>query len=387
MARLSLDRVRKDITAHVETPLHDLSHRLQEREGHVLPVITAPRASIHPLPCPRGSFSNLTKLISQEDCEPCLPGYYCDTVGLPAPSGECWEGFFCRGGADRPDPPLSDSRGGPCPKGYYCSEGSVTPQQCPLGTISAEDGRASCSVCPQGNGSSSGSNECPVGHYCPSGTWSKHQYPCPPGSINPHTRMATPQDCSPCPPGSFCASPGKGVASGQCGAGYYCFSGASSPTPEDRGMTGDRCPEGHYCPQGSSAPLPCPVGYYSNESGNIHLSSCLPCPPGLLCVTRGLSFPSHICPAGSYCPGRDNSSRQASIPCSPGNMCPPGTDRQVSCPPGTYQGSPGQAECVECPAGFYCPGSVEVALGMYLGLGLPCCVLKDTTAQQECSLV
>ncbi|XP_036928145.1 uncharacterized protein LOC119004899 isoform X4 [Acanthopagrus latus] len=337
-----------------------------------------PEATVHPLPCPRGTFSNRTTLVSQEDCQPCLPGYYCDAVGLSAPSGECWEGFFCLEGADRPDPPLRDRRGGPCPKGYYCSEGSVAPQQCPLGTISTEDGQASCSACPQGfycpgrhNGSLSRSYECPLGHYCPSGTWSKHQYPCPAGSINPNTRMAKLQDCLPCPPGSFCASPGKSIASGQCGGGYYCLSGARSPTPEDGGATGDRCPEGHYCPRGSSAPLPCPIGHYSNETRNSHLSDCKPCPPGLLCVTRGLSFPSHICPAGSYCPGRENNSQQASVPCSPGNMCPSGSERQVPCSPGTYQDLPGQAECVKCPAGFYCAGSVDADTGHVSGTHTP----------------
>lgn len=56
--------------------------------------------------------------------------------------------------------------------------------------------------CPSShNGSLSTSFDCPVGHYCPSGTWSKHQHPCPAGSINPHTRMTKPQDCLPCPPG------------------------------------------------------------------------------------------------------------------------------------------------------------------------------------------
>lgn len=88
--------------------------------------------------------------------------------------------------------------------------------------------------------------------------------------------------------GSFCASPGKDVASGLCSAGYYCLSGAWSPTPEDGDKTGDRCPEGHYCPQGSSAPLPCPTGYYTNRSRNAHVSDCLPCPPGWYCLISAL---------------------------------------------------------------------------------------------------
>uniref|UniRef100_A0A3Q3IVN5 Uncharacterized protein n=1 Tax=Monopterus albus TaxID=43700 RepID=A0A3Q3IVN5_MONAL len=325
-----------------------------------------PEATVHPLPCPRGTFSDLIGL-AQEDCQPCLPGYYCDAVGLSVPSGECWEGFICLRGADRPDPPVRGSRGGPCPK-YYCPEGSVAPQKCPLGTISTEDGRASCDACPQ-NGALWESYECPVGHYCPSGTWSKHQYPCPAGSINPYTRMTKPQDCLPCPP-SFCASAGKGAASGQCSAGYYCHSGAWSPTPEDRGRTGDRCPEGHYCPHGSSAPLPCPIGYYTNKTRNSHVFDCLPCPP-FLCVTRGLSSPSLVCPAGFYCPGTENSSQQASIPCSPGNKCPPGSKLQVPCMPGTYQDLPGQAECVECPGGFYCAGSVDADTGHASGTHTP----------------
>ncbi|KAM8904697.1 uncharacterized protein AB9W97_008232 isoform 6-T6 [Spinachia spinachia] len=331
-----------------------------------------PQATVHPLPCPRGTFSNLTKLVFKEDCKPCLLGYYCDAVGLSGPSGKCWEGFYCLEGADRPDPPSGDKHGGPCPKGYFCPEGSAAPRHCPLGTIG--NGRASCIACPQGfycpgrsNGSLSKTYECPAGHYCPSGTWSKHQYPCPAGSINPHTRMAKPQDCLPCPAGYFCLTPGMSVASGQCDAGYYCLSGAWSPTPNDEGTTGDRCPEGHYCPQGSSAPRPCPIGHYSNKTRNSYLSNCLPCPPGFICVTRGLSLPSNICPAGSYCPGRENSGQQASSPCPPGNMCPPGSDRPVRCLPGSFQDLHGQAECVKCPAGFYCAGLVDSDTGHVSG--------------------
>ncbi|KAK7882551.1 hypothetical protein WMY93_028725 [Mugilogobius chulae] len=343
--------------------------------GHYCPI-----ATVHPLPCPLGTFSNFTKLISQEDCQLCLPGHYCDAVGLSAPTGLCWEGFFCTEGAHRPDPVLKDNygRGGPCPKGYYCSEGSAAPQQCPLGTISAVDGLPSCSICPQGyycpvsnNGSTYEIYECPMGHYCPAGTWFKHLYPCPAGSINPHLQMAKLQDCQPCPPGSFCAFPGKSNASGLCRAGYYCLSGAWSPTPNDGGKTGDLCPEGYYCSQGSSAPFPCPSGYYSNNTGNADISSCLPCLPGFFCATRGLSFPTQICPAGYYCPGVVNGSFQSSVLCSPGNMCPLGSKTQLPCLPGSYQSLPGQLECVECPAGFYCAGLFDNITGQMSGTRTP----------------
>ncbi|XP_053729819.1 SCO-spondin isoform X1 [Synchiropus splendidus] len=322
--------------------------------GHYCPEATA-----HPLPCPRGTFSNLTKLASKDQCQPCFPGYYCDAVALLAPTGKCRAGFFCLEGASRPDPPGEDGHGGPCPKGHYCPEASPAPQPCPAGAVSAQAGQPSCSTCPPGfycpGGVNGSLDECPVGHYCPAGTRSKHQHPCPAGFINPGTQKATPLDCLRCPPGLFCASPGLSAASGACGAGYYCLSGAWSPTPSD-GETGDSCPEGHYCPQGSSSPLPCPEGYYSNTTGNSIPSDCLPCPPGHLCFSRGLPFPSQVCPAGSFCPGGGDGST-ASVACSAGNMCPAGSSQQVPCPPGTYQNSPGQEECLRCPAGFYCDGS------------------------------
>lgn len=68
------------------------------------------------------------------------------------------------------------------------------------------------------------------------------------------------------------------------------------------------------------------------------------CCAGFLCISRGLSLPSHVCPAGSYCPGGADGSQHISIPCSPGNMCPPRSDRQVPCSPGTYQDLSGQVQ-------------------------------------------
>lgn len=56
--------------------------------------------------------------------------------------------------------------------------------------------------CPA-NGSFSEGIECPMGHYCPMGTHLQNQYPCSAGTINPHTRMASREDCLPCPPGTI----------------------------------------------------------------------------------------------------------------------------------------------------------------------------------------
>ncbi|KAE8295325.1 hypothetical protein D5F01_LYC06251 [Larimichthys crocea] len=58
-----------------------------------------PEATVHPLPCPPGTFSNLTKLVSQEDCQPCLPGYYCDAVGALSTFRKMLERFLLSGGS------------------------------------------------------------------------------------------------------------------------------------------------------------------------------------------------------------------------------------------------------------------------------------------------
>ncbi|XP_049323141.1 zonadhesin isoform X1 [Astyanax mexicanus] len=334
-----------------------------------------PRGSTDPQPCPEGTFSNRSKLTSKDECVLCTPGHYCDVSGLTAPTGQCWEGFYCRHGASVPNALIRDSRGGPCPTGYFCPRGSSAPQDCPQGSITSSEGQASCSLCPQGyycpsNGSLAEGIDCPPGHYCPTGTSSKNQYPCPPGTINPYTRMGSVEGCAPCSPGYFCEAPGQSSASGPCEAGHFCLSGAASPTPDD-GQTGDRCPPGHYCPIGSSSPLPCPIGRYNSISMSTELSACLPCPAGFACSSRGLSAPSHVCLAGYYCPPGQNSSQPAEYTCSPGHMCPPGSPVQTPCAPGTFQSLHGQAECLLCPSGFFCAGSADPETGIMGGTSTP----------------
>jgi hypothetical protein len=55
-------------------------------------------------PCPAGTFSNATALATAAECTSCPPGWYCASLGLTAPEGQCGEGWFCVGGADTPTP-------------------------------------------------------------------------------------------------------------------------------------------------------------------------------------------------------------------------------------------------------------------------------------------
>lgn len=68
---------------------------------------------------------------------------------------------------------------------------------------------------------------------------------------------------------------------GPCSAGYYCSAGVSTSTPAD-GLVGNVCPKGNYCPMGSVLPRPCPLGYYSNSTGNMEIEDCLLCDAGTI---------------------------------------------------------------------------------------------------------
>ncbi|KAJ7990480.1 hypothetical protein DPEC_G00300750 [Dallia pectoralis] len=328
--------------------------------------------------CPEGTYSPESGLTSISQCRQCDRGHYCPFRNSTSVTGQCLEGYYCSHGNTSPEPPALSAGGGPCPAGHYCPRGTADPLTCPVSTFSnltklvSQEGCVPCSpgfYCDKPGLTAPTVNVCPEGYYCPGNSSSKDQYPCPAGTINPNSGMTSPHACLACPPGLYCGSPGLSGVSGRCSAGYLCLSRAVSGTPVD-GVTGDLCPRGHYCPEGA-VPHPCPVGFYSNTTGNTQLSDCLPCDAGFVCATRGLSFPSDLCQAGKYCPYRHNSSLPGYITCSAGHMCPQGSGNQVPCAPGTYQDQPGQALCATCPAGFYCSASTHPVTGEVTGTSTP----------------
>lgn len=42
--------------------------------------------------CPAGTFSSLTGLTNETECQPCTPGHYCLEAGLMTPTGPCSKG-------------------------------------------------------------------------------------------------------------------------------------------------------------------------------------------------------------------------------------------------------------------------------------------------------
>jgi hypothetical protein len=62
---------------------------------------------------------------------------------------------------------------------------------------------------------------------------------------------------------------------GNCQAGYYCPLGQTEANP-----TVFICTPGHYCEEGSGTPTQCPIGTFSNATGNSNVTDCKPCTAG-----------------------------------------------------------------------------------------------------------
>ena len=358
-----------------------------------------------PVQCVAGTYIPYTGASSSSECIDCMPGYYCDGTD-PV---QCGAGFYCSGG--------DASESNECTRGHYCPAGSAEELECAAGTYQPETGQSSCIDCPAGYYCLQGAYatvSCPKGHYCPSKTTYGEQYPCPSGTYNSLLGQTSSSACKSCDKGKYCMLPGsdsvtglcsegyycssgakvsnptdgttgdicsignycpegsyeetacdagkycnqEGLAepNGDCFDGYYCVSGASTPTPTD-GTTGDICPKGSYCSAGSSSVEECPTGTYGPSDGMSSQDQCLNCPYGKYCSDTGLYEPSGLCDDGYYCePGKD-SKTPADGECPKYYYC----DNNLyyvpaPCEKGMYNDNTRQSECLTCPDGYYCEG-------------------------------
>lgn len=65
-----------------------------------------------------------------------LAGYYCETTGLSAPTGECSMGYYCPAGQN-----VSNPTAYICTPGHYCPAGSPSEVSCPSGLYQNEAGQ------------------------------------------------------------------------------------------------------------------------------------------------------------------------------------------------------------------------------------------------------
>eukprot|EP00347_Sterkiella_histriomuscorum_P024400 403331247 len=324
--------------------------------------------------CPAGTFNNIDRSSTIDDCEPCPPGYYCPNDAalkkiLTCPEGyyciqgsaagvTCPIGFYCPSGSNTPIPCSAGmycgttgliSPSGKCTAGYYCTYESVSPT-----TVSATQGSAACAdyeslLCKRGSTIAT-QNSCPMGSYCPEG--SSVPTACPIGTYSNKTNIVAESDCTPCDAGKFCRHRGATAPSSNCAAGYYCPSGQETDQPENY-----ECEAGYYCPEGYDEPVPCAIGTYQP---NKRSATCLTCPDNYICESTQMTEPV-LCPQGYYC-------SQSSVTKQP-------------CPIGTYSEFEGLnliSECQRCKNGMYCDGEALIEPTDYCDAGFYCKIIGSS---------
>eukprot|EP01135_Chromosphaera_perkinsii_P005913 Nk52_evm8s371 gene=Nk52_evmTU8s371 len=335
--------------------------------GNICPTgYYCPTGSSVPIACPAGKYQPATGKTQSSDCLDCLPGRYCATTGLANPTGQCAQGYYCTSGKSTDKPAA-----GLCTKGHYCPAGSPAPVRCPSGEYQDQTGQSACKPCPEGYFCDAtkapvtlfNDAVCSKGHYCPAKTKFATEKPCPVGTFNDLTGKVKEADCKPCSAGKYCSKAGLVAIEGSCSAGYFCVSGATSPTPRI-GLNANVCPKGHYCVSGTITPVKCPAGKYASQENLKAESECTACDPGKYCASSGLQAVTGDCAAGFFCGGGSMESNPTGKSygdvCPAGKYCIAGTSTPVNCPSGTFSLSTGLkdvTECSACTAGKFCAGS------------------------------
>jgi hypothetical protein len=304
----------------------------------------------------------------------CPAGYVCDTTGLMTGLKLCPPGHYCSEGTKTADPfnTAESLRPIPCPEGFYCTAGVVSPVSIALNFSTAQPCYPGY-FCAPGSETPHGQGPCPSGFHCPiyspgiakacpattmcPGVGNMDPLDCRPGFFN---NIPAQSNCSLCPIGNICPEY-KQAQPQKCPAGYVCeFTGlpaASSP-----------CPAGYYCIEGvvtsnASAliypkPMPCKAGTYcaigvrTDITIPNDLTTPQPCAEGTYCqAATGSPQGTAPCPAGSFC----QAGSVSPVPAEPGHYVKrPGSVIQTKCNQGTFTSVIGSSTCMPCPSGHSC---------------------------------
>ena len=275
--------------------------------------------------CPTGTHNPSTGGYSLEDCQPCPYGSFCaEGAGAAAcPVGHyCPEStnstdeFPCPEGTYRDTPGAVDiQQCRPCGLGKFCTEASVSPGACGVGTYNDFSNMAAeCKLCP-------------AGYECPETSGTIHAAPCERGSYSELGAAA----CTYCPPGHFCPELAMTnetmLVDRVCDAGLLCVNttkldGAAAlgstaglavwPNNDDHG-----CAAGHYCPRGATAQIACEPGTYNPARARKTENDCLVSEAGQYVSTSGASTTTGYCDPGHYCPPGSISATRESVLSAP----------------------------------------------------------------------
>ncbi|XP_063692807.1 zonadhesin-like [Bolinopsis microptera] len=340
-----------------------------------------------PAPCPAGKFSSDKGLSAETQCTPCQAGFYCPLPGqtqVDEDNHVCPEGYYCPAGTDQ-------QNSFPCEPGSKCPQGQDKPVPCEGGTFQEQTGQTECVECPAGKYCEPGvliPADCPAGHYCGGGNTLSQK--CPAGTKSLATQLTAAEDCTLCPAGKYCDTPGKTTDSGNCLAGSYCKQGAKQADPPADALGNKPCPPGSYCLAGTTIPTSCPLGTYLGTEGGESVDDCVDCDVGKFCNALGLTQPAGDCSAGYYCVSKNTvptpNEDVVGRPCDAGHYCEAGKDQQ-ECPPGTFSAKRGlksSSECDPCPAGKYCEGGKSSTSGD-CEPGCYCPAESSVQCQEECT--
>nr|XP_054760398.1 neurogenic locus notch homolog protein 3-like [Lytechinus pictus] len=365
--------------------------------------------------CPPGTFNPTRGGQNISDCLPCTSGKFCGTSGLSSPTGWCREGYYCPSDAEVYDNRPSEFE---CPAGHFCLNDTATPYPCEPGTYQPNTRSIDCRVCPERYyclQNTSHPEPCSPYTYCPEG--SPAPINCPNGTytMDNVTHLAAADECQYCPTGSYCLG---GRIAGPCSAGYLCYSGSDTPTPDGSDPTvGEICPFGFYCEEGAANVSACEPGKVIAYEGAMSVLECQLCPAGYICSVDNVlpqpctpgyycefdadrtpcpnttyssesgatnSSTCQPCPAGFWCnePALTNYTK---VPCPLGHYCPTATDEPMPCPPGTYRsllGAEDEFDCFICPPGYYCPNDTANIYEIECDEGQFC--PEGSWAQRDC---
>ncbi len=156
-----------------------------------------PAGTAAPVPCPPGTYNDITGKSVLGDCKSCPSGKFCDDIAMIAAptttANDCASGYQCISAA-KTKYPVDGTTGKLCPLGNYCTI-------CPHGTYNAKSAIPGCISCPKGyycdnTIDSTSYTICPAGYYCPAGTSGTiNKYQCPAGTYSSKTRLSAASEC------------------------------------------------------------------------------------------------------------------------------------------------------------------------------------------------
>lgn len=325
------------------------------------------------VPCPAGQVAPVTGSVQ---CVVCAPSTYAVSAMLPCEpcrSGTYTSAFgsadvsLCPAGRYGSGPSNSSACSGPCAAGFWCPQGSTSPDQLPCGARSV--------YCPT---NSSRPLAVSVGFYSASsadGTDATMtaQMPCARGSLCDGSGLARncsagtwqnqtgQESCVACAAGRFSSRSGA-VECTPCGPGQSSSAGASLCTD---------CSPGRFIDGAQSSCVECAIGRFAANGASL---GCEPCAIGHIAPLRGAAFCASCEPGQTNgtdaaglpicvdCPvGRASSGGEPCVPCATGFSAAANKSITcLACTPGSAL-RPDLSVCVPCVAGRYAPESAATS--------------------------